>query len=150
VRHITLSVPDSRHIAGGIFQPIVSDIRLAPGEGIDVHVQGKLEPGAVRRIRLPEATTRIRLDYRADNVIILSEPSTAGRAAALATPLQVRVPVAMRTTLRLKEGSVMNIGCSYPSGAAEACGRTISGGWTVTHEPQEQDVAVLAQLDLDG
>jgi glycosyltransferase involved in cell wall biosynthesis len=150
VRHITLSVPDSRHIAGGIFQPLVSDIRLAPGEGIDVHVQGKLEPGAVRRIRLPEATTRIRLDYRADNVIILSEPSTAGRAAALATPLQVRVPVAMRTTLRLKEGSVMNIGCSYPSGAAEACGRTISGGWTVTHEPQEQDVAVLAQLDLDG
>jgi hypothetical protein len=149
VRHITLSVPDSRNIAGGIFQPRVSDIRISLGNGLHIPVPETLAPGAIRRIDLPEATDRFRIDYRADDAIVPSEPSTVGRAAALATPLQVRVPVAMMTTLRLMEGSVMNIGCSYPGGAAEACGRTASGGWMVTHEPEEQDVAVLAQLDLD-
>jgi hypothetical protein len=150
VRHITLSVPDGRNVAGGIFEPRVSDIRISLGNGRYVFVTEVLAPGAIRRIRLPADADTFRVDYRADDAIVPSEPSTAGRAAALATPLKLQVPVAMETTLRLTESSVMNIGCLYPDGEAEACGRTTSAGWRVTHEDEENDVAVLAQIDLDG
>jgi glycosyltransferase involved in cell wall biosynthesis len=151
VREVTFSVPDTREVAGGEFAPRVSNIRISLEQGRDIPVRDVLTPGAILEVDLPAATTRFQVIYRADEAIVRSKPSTTGRAAALATPLQVRTPAAMTTTLRLQGSSVLNMGCSLPSGAAEACGRTSTdGGWTVTHGPEEQDVAVLAQLDLHG
>jgi hypothetical protein len=151
VREVTFSVPDTREVAGGELAPRVSNIRISLEQGRDIPVRDVLTPGAILEVDLPAATTRFQVIYRADEAIVRSKPSTTGRAAALATPLQVRTPAAMTTTLRLQGSSVLNMGCSLPSGAAEACGRTSTdGGWTVTHGPEEQDVAVLAQLDLHG
>ncbi len=87
----------------------------------------------------------VRIGYLVSGIIVRSDPSTAGRALALATPLRV-TPTGASRTVEVRGVEIDNLGCLAGTGRLTACGSRSGSGWSVTIERGSTDV--LAQLTL--
>jgi hypothetical protein len=107
-----------------------------------------LQSGDNVRLALPPGTRTADLSYHAVGVMKLNEPSTAGRALVLVTPLIVNPTYDLYGTVSVHSPAVTNVGCSTAGGALTACGTRIPDGWRVTAPPGQGGVNVLAQITL--
>jgi hypothetical protein len=148
VRRVRLSIPSTDNLAGGIFRPELKGIRIVLADGTRMPVSAALLKGASLDVYLPRMVRQFDVRYRAADAVVLTEPSAAGRAVALVTPLRVMTSTAMTSKVNIVASDVLNIGCMRPDGSARACGRKVATGWTVTQRPARRHIAVVAQLNL--
>jgi hypothetical protein len=149
VSTIALTVPKlATTVGGGAFKPRIGNLQILVGNGSPINVPQSLHAGASVTVHLPAATSRLDVVYVAYNSVVLSKPSSQHRAAALVTPLTLTPTVGMTSTLHIDGSNVTNIGCTSPDGTSTTCGSQSAQGWMVTRGPSQQDLAVIAQLNL--
>jgi hypothetical protein len=149
VSSVTLTVPKQAAIAGGgAFDPRIGNLQILLRDGSPVSVRQSIHTGTKVIVDLPAKTTSLDVVYVAYRSVVRSQPSSQHRAAALVTPLTLTPSAGMTSTLHINGRNVSNIGCISPSGVAKFCGSQSSAGWTITRGPGQQNVAVIAQLDL--
>jgi hypothetical protein len=130
------------------FDPIVRQLTLTV-DGQQIKTVGRdLQSGDNVRLALPPGTRTADLSYHAVGVMKLNEPSAAGRALVLVTPLIVNPTYDLYGTVSVHSPAVTNVGCSIAGGALTACGTRIPDGWRVTAPPGQGGVNVLAQITL--
>lgn len=103
-------------------------------------------PGGTVTVRLGQPTASLALGYSVTHAVVRSEPSTAGRALALVTPLRMADATAPPRSVEVHAPAVRNLGCVQAVEPMVACGVRTTFGWSVT--PSQQVVDVVAQLDL--
>jgi hypothetical protein len=149
VSSVTLAVPKQAATAGGgAFDPRIGNLQILMGDRSPLNVSQSLRPGTSVTVRLPAAATRLDVVYVAYHAVVRNEPSSAHRAAALATPLTLSPSSGVTSTVHIVGDNVTNVGCTAPDGSSQTCGSESSNGWTVTRTPQHHGDAVIAQLDL--
>jgi hypothetical protein len=149
VSTITLTVPKLAATAGGgAFDPRIGNLQILVGSAAPINVAQSLHAGTSVTVHLPAATSRLDVVYVAYHAVVRSKPSSQHRAAALVTALTLTPNTDMTTTLHIDGSNVTNIGCTSPDGISQTCGSESAKGWTVSRRPQQQDQAVIAQLDL--
>jgi hypothetical protein len=151
VSALDLTVPQqTTTVSGGAFHPRIGNLQVLLGDGAPINVRQSLYPGKTVTVDLPGPTTRLDIVYVAYGAVVRSQPSSQHRAIALVNPLTLSSHSDMASTLHIDGTNVTNIGCTWPNGASQSCGSESSHGWTVTRGAKQQDVAVVAQLDLQG
>ena len=149
VRTVVLTLtPQSTTVGGGMFDPRIVNLRILTNHHPPISVSQAVGPGASVSVNLPAGTRQLSIVYQAHGSVRRSAPSSSHRAAALVTPLSIRSAAGARTTLHVRGTNVTNVGCIRPDGSALTCGSQTADGWTVTRAPDEQHVAVIAQLNL--
>jgi hypothetical protein len=149
VTSVTLTMPEqATTVSGGIFNPRIGNLQILTGKADPLNVPTAPKAGKSVAVDLPYATNSVDIVYVAYGAIVKSQPSTAHRAVALATPLSVTSTKDVTSTLHVNGSNVTNIGCSDPNGAAKVCGTKSGNSWTVTLGPDERNWTVIAQLDL--
>lgn len=149
VSTIALTVPKlAAKAGGGTFNPRIGNLQILIGNRSPINVPQSLHAGTSVTVHLPKATHRLDVVYVAYNAVIRSKPSSQQRAAALVTPLTLTPTAGMTSTLHITGPNVTNIGCTSPDGTSQTCGAESTQGWTVTRGPGQQDLAVIAQLNL--
>jgi hypothetical protein len=151
VANFTLTVPKQvTTVSGGAFHPRIGNLQVLLGDGAPINVRQSLRPGSKVTVDLPGPTTRLDIVYVAYGAVVRSQPSSQHRAIALVNPLTLSPRAGMASTLHVDGTNVTNIGCTRPGGASWSCGAESAHGWTVTRGPNQEPVAVVAQLDLQG
>jgi hypothetical protein len=149
VSSIALTVPRLATTAGGgAFNPRIGNLQILVGNASPINVPQSLHAGTSVTVHLPAATSRLDVVYVAYNAVVRSKPSSQHRAAALVTPLTLTPTAGMTSTLHIDGSNVTNIGCTSPDGTSKTCGSENAQGWMVTRGPSQQDLAVIAQLNL--
>ena len=130
------------------FEPLISQLTLtADGQQITT-VARELRSGDKVKLALPTGARSVTVSYRADGVMVRSEPSKAGRALVLLTPLIVSPTNNLYGSINVHSTAVTNVGCSIAGAPMIACGTKTSDGWRVTAPPGQGGVNVLAQINL--
>ena len=137
---LVVSNPVRTGSAAGLV-PTVLDLWLDDGSG-PRPIGDPPPPGESVTVALPTSPEVVRIGYLVSGVVARSEPSAAGRALALATPLHVS-PAGART-VELRGPEVDNLGCLTGTGRLTVCGSLSDAGWSVRIETGTTDV--LAQL----
>ncbi|MEP6528032.1 MAG: hypothetical protein ABJA86_12820 [Nocardioidaceae bacterium] len=130
------------------FDPIVRQLTLTV-DGRQIKTVGRdLQSGDKLTLPLPPGTRTADLSYHAVGVMMRNEPSIAGRALVLVTPLIVNPTYDLYGTISVHSPAVTNVGCSVAGGPLTTCGTKIPDGWRVTAPPGQGGVNVLAQITL--
>jgi hypothetical protein len=149
VATLRLAVPErSTSVSGGEFSPRVRNFHIVLSNHSPLRLHMTVKPGDEFTITLPHPASRFDLVYAALGAVRRSQPSSAHRALALVTLVTMSPADLVTNTIRFNGANVTNLGCIQPSGTAIACGAQTPDGWSVTQNPGEQDVAIVAQLDL--
>lgn len=138
---LVLSNPERTGSAAGMV-PIIVDLWVHDGSGRR-RVEELPPPGGSVSVTLPASPGVVRIGYLVRGIVVRSDPSPAGRALALATPLRVPATGGSRS-VEVRGVEVENLGCLTASGRLIACGSRSGSGWSVTVESGGTDV--LAQL----
>jgi hypothetical protein len=131
----------------GTLEPAVGHVTVEAG-GREVPVGTTLRQGDRTSVSLPGRTTQAVVRYAATGVVLRSEPSTAGRALALATPLVIAQATGLPSQVDIESVMALNVGCVDLVGTMTGCGSRTSSGWTVETSPAEPYADVVVQLDL--
>ncbi len=151
VATVALTVPQAAtSVAGGAFNPRIGNLQILTGRSQPINVSQVVRSGATVTVQLPAPTTTLDVVYAAYGAVVRSVPSTAHRAYALISPLQVVSPQAMTSTRHVNGATIRNLACVRSNGSQTLCGSQTAQGWTVTQGPRQQDVAVVAQVDLSS
>jgi hypothetical protein len=146
VRELQLAVPQRRGVTATL-QPVLDEVTVETG-GQEVPVGSTLHRGDRTTVPLPGRTTQAVVRYAATGVVLRSEPSTAGRALALATPLVIAQATGLPSQVDIESVMALNVGCVDLVGTMTGCGSRTSSGWTVETSPAEPYADVVVQLDL--
>ncbi|MGZ4460464.1 MAG: hypothetical protein ACXVW9_15195 [Nocardioidaceae bacterium] len=109
--------------------------------------RGTMLPGQSTTIELTGGATRVTVGYDVHGAVVRSQPSSAGRALALLTPLEVDQVPGVRTQVRLTSPEVLNVGCVAPGGALHTCGAQVGQTWVVDGTAPQPVAEVVAQVD---
>lgn len=149
VNQFWLSVPPPSDAARDQrFAPSISGLRVSvPGRQVR-EISGRLGFGSRINVPIPADATEVSFEYLVDGVVVSSVPSTAGRAAALLTPLDVRSATRTVTTLVVEDSGVIGLGCQVDDSPVTACGSETDSGWQVIVDSAMGDTRIVAAVDL--
>ena len=124
----------------------ITDLRVT-GDGVAVDT-GSASLARGGRLLLPKAPRAVELRYRLVGVVMVSRPSTPGRALVLLPPITTgddlrRLPV----VVEVRGALVRNLVCPGLAAGDQLCGRQEGERWK-TVPLGSGSTAVLAQLDL--
>lgn len=128
------------------FHPQVGGLSVR-WDGHRLQSHGTMLPGQSTTIELTGGATRVTVGYDVHGAVVKSRPSSAGRALALLTPLEVDHVPGIRTQVRLTSPEVLNVGCVAPGGALHTCGAQVGQTWVVDGTAPQPVAEVVAQLD---
>ena len=135
-----------RPTAHSDFSPTVDQLKVF-ADGDRVSTAPLPNTRAPSRIRLGEPSTVIHLQYKTSGGVVLSAPSSSGRALALVNPVKVMADAPAGRQVIEVDGQVLSLSCAPGQRVAQPCGKSGSGnGWKV--EPNGDKSAVLAQVNL--
>ena len=134
-----------RPTAHSDFSPTVDQLKVF-ADGDRVSTAPLPNTRAPSRIRLGEPSTVIHLQYETSGGVVLSAPSSSGRALALVNPVKVMADAPAGRQVIEVDGQVLSLSCAPGQRVAQPCGKSGGGdGWKV--EPNGDKSAVLAQVD---
>lgn len=149
IAQVSLTVPPQPEAAQDQgFDPTVSSVRVTVEGRPERTVPGTLVGGDSISVPLPAGTTKVRLDYLAEGVVVRSVPSSEGRAVVLLTPLAVTSAAETTNLVVIRDSGVLNLGCETAGSAMTACGLETDAGWQVALNSGTGPTRVLAGVDL--
>jgi hypothetical protein len=133
---------------GSSFHPTVDHLQVLVAGRPVTGVPHRIGRGHDVRVSLPRSSRAVEVAYQAAGVTARSQPSKAGRALLLATPLHISASTTTRTTLSLRGSHILNLGCWPPGSPPRACGEQSGAGWTVRLPAHAGADDVVAQINV--
>jgi hypothetical protein len=144
---LTVSIP-ARTNPSADFEPRIEALSLRvdghPARGLE----RPLRTGETRDLTFSEPASSVVLSYSVEGAIVRTEPSAAGRALALATPLAFQGMGSMKGRLEIEQDGVLNVGCTPTGSPMTLCGSEVGRYWVVARGAGAPVVDVVAQVDL--
>jgi hypothetical protein len=146
---ITLTQPlQTISVAGNTFAPRMGGLQIVVGLAGPVSVPDTPSAGRSLTVRLPTQTSELDLRYVTNGAVVRSAGLAAYPASALLTPLTISPTQGDTTIVHFNAKHVTGITCTASGASSTPCGAKKIDGWTVTYGPDDQGMAVVAELDL--